>query len=70
LCPKCTELAYTCICQFKNFPGLYPRTAVLKRRGGKANGRVGVGGMEWEGKKDEGEGEGKERREGEVREGV
>jgi hypothetical protein len=40
-----------------------PRTPVLKRRGGKAKGRVGLEGMverEWEGKKDEGEWEGGE----------
>jgi hypothetical protein len=57
----------TCICQFKKFPGVIPRTPVIKGRGGKAKGRVGLEGMEgreWEGMKDEGEG----RRGGEGRE--
>jgi hypothetical protein len=48
---------------------IFPRTPILKRRGGKAKGRVRseeMEGREWAGKKDEGEG--KERRETEGRE--
>jgi hypothetical protein len=52
----------------KNFPGLYPRTPVLKEREGKAKRRVGLGGMEGrkrKGKGDQGEGEeGRGEREG------
>jgi hypothetical protein len=61
LCPKCTETRLRASVSSKNFPGLYPRTPVLKGRGGKAKGRVGLEGMEgreWEGMKDEGEGRG------------
>jgi hypothetical protein len=55
----------TCICHSKKFSGAIPPDSVLKRRGGKAKGRLGLEGIEgreWEGKKDKGEG--KEEKEG------
>jgi hypothetical protein len=53
------KLAFLHLLVEKNVRGLYPTTPVLKERGGKAKGRVGLEGMEereWEGKRDEGEG--------------
>jgi hypothetical protein len=58
--PTCTETRLRVSVSSKKFSGVIPPDLRFKREGGKAKGRVGLGGMEgrkWEGKKDE---EGKE----------
>jgi hypothetical protein len=58
LCPKCTKTRLRASVSSKFFWVITP-DPLLKGRGGKAKGRVGLEGMEgreWEGKTDEGEG--------------